>query len=172
MREEKKILVRETFDRLAGSCYVFLVAFDRLTVADVAVLRKRLKEKSAEYHVTKNPIFRLAAIERGLPEFAADALRGATAIVTGGDDPSGIAKVLQEFAEDKEREDRLKLKCGVLDGRPLSAEDLVGLAKLPPLAELRARLLSLLQAPARNFLFVCNAVPQGLLRVLLAHAEG
>ncbi|MDR0340534.1 MAG: 50S ribosomal protein L10, partial [Puniceicoccales bacterium] len=74
--------------------------------------------------------------------------------------------------EGKERENRLRLKCGVLDGKSLSAAELTGLAKLPPLAELRARFLALLQTPAQNFLMTCNAALQGLLRVLLAHAKG
>jgi large subunit ribosomal protein L10 len=172
MRAEKKFLVAEAGEHLSKSSYVFLAGFDRLTVADVAVLRKRLGEKRAEYHVVKNSILQLAARERTLPEFAAAALRGATAIIVGGDDPSGVAKVLHQFAGEKEREDRLRLKCGVLDGRSLSAGDLLELSKLPTLGELRAQFLSLLQAPARNFLFVCNAVPQSFLRVLLAHAEG
>ncbi|MDR0679283.1 MAG: 50S ribosomal protein L10 [Puniceicoccales bacterium] len=170
MRKEKKFLVNEAFGWMAGSDYVLLAAFNRLTVADVAVLRKRLREKGAMYHVVKNSVLRLAARERGLPDFAADALRGATAIVTGDGDPSNVAKVLQEFMDDKEREDRLKLKCGVLDGRLMSAENLASLAKLPSLAELRARFLALLQAPAQNFLMTCDAALQGLLRVLSAYA--
>jgi large subunit ribosomal protein L10 len=171
MREEKKYLVAEAAEYIGKSNYVFLAGFDRLSVADVAVLRKRLREKGAEYHVVKNSLLRLAMLEKNLPEFAAEALSGATAIVVGGDDPSAVAKVLHEFANDKEHEDKLSMKSGALDGRLLSAEDMVELSKLPTLSELRARLLSVLEAAARNFLFVCNAVPQGFLRVLAAHAE-
>lgn len=171
MREEKKYLVSEAAAYLGKSNYVFLAGFDRLTVADVAVLRKRLREKGAEYHVVKNSLLRLAMREKSLPEFADEALSGATAIVVGGDDPSAIAKVLHEFSRDKEREDRLSMKSGALDGRLLSAKDMIELSKLPTLSELRARLLSLMEAAAKNFLFVCNAVPQGFLRVLVAHAE-
>jgi large subunit ribosomal protein L10 len=171
MREEKKYLVAETVEHLGKSSYVFLARFNRLTVADVAILRKLLRKKGAEYHVVKNSLLRLAALEKKLPEFSAETLSGATAIVVGGEDPSGVAKVLHEFTKDKEREDRLSMKSGSLEGRLLSADDVVALSKLPTLSELRARLLSLMEAAARNFLFVCNAVPQGFLRVLAAHAE-
>ncbi|MDR0340469.1 MAG: 50S ribosomal protein L10, partial [Puniceicoccales bacterium] len=74
MRDEKKFLVREASKWMAGSNYVLLAAFDRLTVADVAVLRKRLKEKGAAYHVVKNSVLRLAARERDLPDFATEVL--------------------------------------------------------------------------------------------------
>ena len=171
MREEKKHLVAEVVGHLEKSDYVFLAGFNRLTVADVAVLRKRLRGKGAEYHVVKNSMLRLAAREKSLPEFAAEALSGATAIIVGGDDPSAVAKVLHEFSKDKEHEDKLSMRSGALDGRLLSVADMVALSKLPTLSELRAQLLSLMEAAPRNFLFVCNAVPQGFLRVLAAHAE-
>jgi large subunit ribosomal protein L10 len=171
MREEKKSLVSEAVGHLAKSRYFYVAGFDRLTVADVADLRKLLRETRAEYHVVKNAILERALRESQQPELAPEVLRGATAIVVGGEEPSAVAKILDAFSREKGREDRLSLKCGVLEGRILGAADVVALSKLPSLGELRSQFLSLLQAPARNFLLLCNAGPQGFLRLLAAYAE-
>jgi large subunit ribosomal protein L10 len=171
MREEKKYLVAEAVEHLGKSNYVFLAGFDRLTVADVAVLRRRLREKGAEYHVVKNSLLRIAAQEKKLPEFAAEALRGATAIVVGGEEPSEVAKILDAFSREKGREDKLAIKCGILEGQSLCSADVVALSKLPSLGELRSQMLSLFQAPARNLLLLCGAGAQGFVRLLVARAE-
>ncbi|MDR1435760.1 MAG: 50S ribosomal protein L10 [Puniceicoccales bacterium] len=172
MREEKKYLVAELVEHLNKSDYMFLVAFDRLNVADVAVLRKKLREMGAEYHVVKNSILRLAVLEKSLPEFAADALRSATAIVVGGSDPSGVAKAICEFAGEREWADKLRMKSGILDGRQFDGDGLVALSKLPPIGALRAQFLALLQAAPKNFLFVCSAAAQSFLRLLVAYGKG
>jgi large subunit ribosomal protein L10 len=171
MREEKKYLVEEAAGYLAQSDYLFVAEFNRLTVADVAALRNSLREKMAEYHVVKNSVLSLAIKSSGLPSLPREALRGFTAIVSGGNDPSGTAKILDAFSNEKGREDKLNLKCGVLSGNVLSANDIVKLSRLPSLGELRSQFLSGLQAAAKNFLLVCNAAMRDIVQILLAQSE-
>ncbi|MDR2576666.1 MAG: 50S ribosomal protein L10 [Puniceicoccales bacterium] len=171
MREEKKYLVDEAAEHLRKSDYVFVAGFDRLTVADVADLRKLLREKEAEYHVVKNSVLDLAVKRNNLPRIVEDALRGATAIVTGGGDPSGVAKVLEAFSNEKGRENKINLKFGILAGKSLTAKDVIVLSKLPSLRELRAQFLATLQAPAQNFLSVLQGSMRGLAQVLRAQSE-
>ena len=93
-------------------------------------------------------------------------LAGQTAIVYGGNNPSGIAKILFNFAKEKEK---LQAKGGLLDGQVYDAVALESLSKLPDLPTLRATFLSLLLTPYRQCLYVMQAVPQGLLNVLKAY---
>lgn len=171
MREEKKFLVEEVAEHLGKSDYFYVANFDRFTVADVAELRKSLAGEHAEYHVVKNSVLDHAIRQSGFPELAREILKGATAIVVGGDDASAVAKILDAFANENGREGKLSLKCGNLDGRNLSREEVIALSKLPSLGELRAQFLSLLQTPSRNLLLVCNAGPQSFLRLLMAYSE-
>jgi large subunit ribosomal protein L10 len=170
VRDEKKLLARWICSQFDKSDYVFLADFSRITVGDVANLRRELARESGEFHVVKNSILATAARERSLP-IPGDALRGQTAIVVGGSNPSGVAKVLKNFREEAKNE-KLAVKGGVLNGMELSIVDIDALAELPSIEALRAKLLSLFNAPAQRFVRVLNAVPQSMLNVLQARVDG
>lgn len=152
MRAEKKYLIDEVTGHLKKSDYVILANFTKLTVADTAELRKRLQPDSAEFHVVKNSSFRVAAKAFGLPELD-KSLSGQTAIVVGGKNPAGVAKVLKKFIEEKQK---LEVKVGVLDKKLMTAADLAKLADLPTFDVLRAQFLGLLTQHAAAFVRVLN----------------
>jgi len=171
MRVEKKYLIEEVAGHLKKSDYVILANYDRMTVADVAELRSRLAPHHAEFHVVKNSSLRVAAQALSLPEFDR-ALIGPTAIIVGGKNSPGVAKVLRDFIKEKQK---IVLKAGVLNARLLTSGEIEKLAELPSLEALRAQLLGLLLQPATRFVRVLNAVPQGVVNVLQAKvraAEG
>ncbi|MGN0884169.1 MAG: 50S ribosomal protein L10 [Candidatus Spyradosoma sp.] len=153
MRSEKKFLVDEVAQHLAKSNYLLLADFTQVTVADAASIRSQIREFGAEYHVVKNSILNIAAKSANLPDIA-QYLTGHTAIVTGGDNPSGVAKVLFKFFKDKSR---LEIKAGVVEGELLNKDAVEELSKLPSLAEARALFLSLLSTPAGSFVRVLVA---------------
>jgi large subunit ribosomal protein L10 len=165
MRPEKNWLVQEAVTYLQGSDYIYLLDFSRVRVEESAELRRLLRAEGAIFHVVKNSILQLALQGLVFPDLKPQ-LSGPTALVAGGTNPSGVAKILLQFR--KQHEDKLVLKCGALANRFLSPEEVKLLSELPTLEELRARCLALLQEPARRMLTVLQAVPQGLLRVLKA----
>lgn len=164
MRPEKQYLVEEVNTHLAKSDYVYLTNYERITVDEIADLRSQLAEHNAEFHVIKNSIFGVAAAAKELPDLS-EHLNGQTAIVVGGDNPSGVAKVVGEFFKKKEK---VEMKAGILNDRALTKEEIEALAKLPGLEVLRAQLLGLLTQPATGMVRVINAVPQSLVNVLQA----
>jgi len=164
MRPEKQYLVDEVNTHLEKSDYVYLTNYETITVDEIAELRGSLAEHGAEFHVVKNTIFGVAAASKELPDLG-EHLNGPTAIVVGGNNPSGVAKALGEFFKKKEK---VEVKAGILDEKALSKEDIAALAKLPGLEVLRAQLLGLLTQPATGMVRVINAVPQGLVNVLQA----
>jgi len=170
MRPEKKYLVEEVSAHLDKSDYVYLANYERITVDETAELRASLAEHDAEFHVVKNTIFGIAAGEKEYPDVS-DHLSGPTAIIVGGNNPSGVAKVLGKFFKDKEKVD---LKVGIFNDKTLSKEQIEALAKLPGLESLRAQLLGLLMQPGTSLVRVLNAVPQNVVNVLQARvrAEG
>ena len=140
MRVEKKYLIEEVTTHLKKSDYVILANYDKMTVADVAELRRRLAPHQAEFHVVKNSSLRVAAQALSLPDFDR-ALIGPTAIIVGGRNSPGVAKVIRDFIKEKQK---IVLKAGVLSNRLLSSKELERLAELPSLEALRAQLLGLL----------------------------
>ncbi len=153
MRAEKKYLISEVETHLKKSDYVILANFTKLTVADTAELRKRLSPEKAEFHVVKNSSFRVAAKAFGLPEVDS-ALAGPTAIVVGGKNPAGVAKILKQFFEKKQK---LEVKVGILDKKVTSAADLAAIADLPSFDALRSQLLGMLLQHAASFVRVLDA---------------
>lgn len=164
MRPEKEYLVEEVNNHLAKSDYVYLANYDRITVDETAELRASLAEHDAEFHVVKNSIFNVAAGQKELPDVS-EHLNGPTAIIVGGNNPSGVAKVLGKFFKDKEK---VELKVGLLNDKTLTKEQIEALAKLPGIEVLRAQLLGLLSQPGTGLVRVLNAVPQSVVNVLQA----
>ncbi len=156
MRAEKQFLVDEVAGHLAKSSYLLVANFTGVTVKDATDIRNQLRPLGAEYHVVKNSILSIAARQAKLPDLDGH-LSGHTALVTGGDNPSGVAKVLVKFFKDFSK---LEVKAGVLDARLLSAKDIEALSKLPSLEVIRAQLLALLSTPATS-----------VVRILVAKSE-
>jgi large subunit ribosomal protein L10 len=153
MRAEKKYLIDEVTGHLKKSDYVILTNFTKLTVSDAAELRKRLAPEKAEFHVVKNSSFRVAAKAMGLPDLE-KSLSGQTAVVVGGKNPAGVAKVLKKYIEEKQK---LEVKVGVLDKKLMTAGDLAKLADLPSFDALRSMLLGMLTMQGAAFVRVLDA---------------
>ena len=62
-----------------------------MNVEESAEIRKGLAQHGAEYHVVKNRLLNVALKEREI-EGADDFLAGPTALIIGGDDPSGTPR--------------------------------------------------------------------------------
>ena len=153
MRAEKKYLIDEVTGHLKKSDYVILTNFTKLTVSDAAELRKRLAPEKAEFHVVKNSSFRVAAKAMGLPDLE-KSLSGQTAVVVGGKNPAGVAKILKKYIEEKQK---LEVKVGVLDKKLMTAGDLAKLADLPSFDALRSMLLGMLTMQGAAFVRVLDA---------------
>ncbi len=153
MRAEKQYLIAEVDSHLKKSDYVILANFTKVTVADTAELRKRLAAEKAEFHVVKNSSLRVAAKALGLPEFES-ALSGPTAVIVGGKNSAGVAKILKKFFEEKQK---LEIKVGVMDKKLISAADLSKIADLPSFEALRSQFLGLLKSNAGAFVRLLDA---------------
>jgi large subunit ribosomal protein L10 len=164
MRVEKKYLIAEVEEHLKKSDYVIITNYTGITVDETAELRAQLDENNAEFHVVKNSSLKVAAETLGLPDLG-ESLSGPTAIIVGGDNSPGVAKVLTKFFKEKEK---VEVKSAVLGGKLLSTDDVKALADLPSLDALRAQLLGLLSKPATMLVQVLNAPGQEFVNVLQA----
>jgi large subunit ribosomal protein L10 len=167
MRAEKQYLIAEIESHLKKSDYLILANFIGVNVADVAELRGKLAVEKAEFHVVKNSSLRVAAKALGLPDLDG-ALTGPTAVVVGGKNSAGVAKILKQFFKDKQK---VEVKAGILGKKLITSKQVEQLADLPSLDVLRAKLLGLLNQPASLFVRVVNAVPQGMVNVLQARSK-
>ncbi len=154
--ETKKQVVSEISTKLRDSQSTLLVDYRGLDVAEVTELRKQLREAGVEFKVYKNTLARLAANEADLSELN-DILVGPTAIAFSNEDVVAPAKVLNNFAKEHEA---LEIKGGVIEGKVATLEQIKELADLPNYEGLLSMLLSVLQAPVRNFAYATKAIAE------------
>jgi large subunit ribosomal protein L10 len=144
MREDKKLITREYVERLNASPYFIVVNYEGLKVTQFEELRNRLADVTAEVHVFKNSVFKVAAKEAGIEDFGQE-LAGQLAAVTGEGEITSAAKILKNFTAEFEKPE---WHFGFLDNDRLDADQIKILADLPSLDGMRAKLLGTLQAPA------------------------
>lgn len=142
--------------KLRESATTVVADYRGLNVSQVTELRKQLREAGVEFQVLKNSLVRRASEAADLAELN-DVLTGPTAIAFSADDAVVPAKILNDFAKKNEA---LKLKGGVVEGKVVSAEEIKALAELPSRDGLLSMLLSVLQAPVRNFALAVKAVAE------------
>ncbi len=158
-RPEKVAVVEEVKARLSDSEAAVLTDYRGIDVPGMATLRNALREAGAEYQIYKNTLVRFAARDLGLE--IEEMLIGPTAIAfirrDSDGDPVLMAKALREFAKTNPN---LEVKGGLLNERPLTAEDVDQLAKVAPRDELLARLAYGLSAPMVQFASLLEALPR------------
>ncbi len=155
MRIEKKQLVENIGEMLAGAEFLFLISYKGLSVKEFSELRNSLSEEDVECRVLKNRFVKKAAELNGLEILAKlEEFSGDTAIVAGKGDPGAVAKLIADFAKSH---GSVSAKCGYMDGGLLSSEQVGVIASLPSREVLLAQFLGVLEAPARNLVTVLDA---------------
>lgn len=152
----KQAAVEEIAAKLRESSCTVVADYRGLNVKQVTELRKSLREAGIEFQVLKNSILRRATAGAQLSEMDS-VLTGPTAIAFSKEDAVAPAKILSEFAKKNEA---LKLKGGVVDGQFMDAAQIKAIADLPSREGLLSMLLSVLQAPMRNFALAVKAVAE------------
>lgn len=154
--DKKKQVVSEIATKFRDSQSTVLVDYRGLDVAEVTELRKQLREAGIDYKVYKNSMSRRAAAEVELSELD-DILVGPTAIAFSNDDVVAPAKILNNFAKEHQN---LEIKGGVIEGNIATLDQIKELADLPNYEGLLSMLLSVLQAPVRNFAYAAKAIAE------------
>ena len=142
-RNQKSDLVKTLRGTFEHSTSVVVVHCMGLTVAESTDLRNKMRNDNCFFKVTKNKITRLALKDTKYQHLE-EMFSGPTAIGSSND-PVMAAKVLVNFAKENEK---LVIIGGGLKEKSLSKDDVVALAKLPNLNDLRGKIVGLLQAPA------------------------
>lgn len=132
----KKEEVTKLADEIKEAKLVLLVDYRGINVEDVTKLRTTVRNTNASYRVMKNNIVRRALAEAELNGLE-EQLVGPTAVIMSNEDYLEPAKAIYEFSK---KNDYYKIKGGVVEGKVLTAEEIITLAKLPS----RETLLSML----------------------------
>src|SRR6266545_4539392 len=129
-KSDKERVVRELAERLTSSPTLIVADYRGLTMPQIDALRGKLLEQGARFSVVKNTLTRRAAEQAGADALLA-LLEGPTAIafLESDGDPVAVAKALATTARETQM---LVIRGGIMEGQPISGEDVQSLAKLPP----------------------------------------
>ena len=133
---QKKEEVKKLAEQMKEAKLILLVDYRGINVTDVTELRTDLRKVNSKYAVIKNNITRRALAECGL-EGLEEQLEGPTAVIMSDEDYLEPSKIIYNFSKNN---DYYKIKGGVIEGKVMSAEEIITLAKLPS----RETLLSML----------------------------
>ena len=133
---QKEKEVKELAEKLKEAKVILLTDYRGINVADVTKLRTELRNVNTEYKVIKNNIIKRALNENG-ENGLDELLEGPTAIVIGTEDYLESSKVIYNFSKNNEF---YKIKGGIIEGKVMTAEEIITLAKLPSRQELLAQL--------------------------------
>lgn len=151
-RPDKAAAVAELADEFRASNAVVLTEYRGLTVKQLTELRRSLGG-NASYAVVKNTLTKIAAKEAGVSGLD-DYLSGPSAIAFVKGDPVEAAKGLRDFAK---ANPVLVVKGGLLDGAPLTGEEITKLADLESRDVLLAKLAGAMKASLQNAVSLFNA---------------
>jgi large subunit ribosomal protein L10 len=144
-RPDKATAVAELAEGFRRSSAVVLTEYRGLSVSQLKELRRSLGS-DVTYAVVKNTLTKIAAREADVAGLD-DLLAGPSAIAFVSGDPVVAAKGLRDFAR---ANPLLVIKGGVMDGRPLSPDEIRKLADLESREVLLAKLAGAMKASLTN----------------------
>ena len=151
---QKKEEVTKLANKIKEAKIVLLTDYRGINVEDVTSLRADLRKSNTEYTVIKNNITKRALLEAGI-EGLEDKLVGPTAVIMSSEDYLEPSKTIYEFTKNNEY---YKIKGGVIEGKVMTAEEIVTLAKLPSKETLLSMLAGALLANIQKFAVAVDQV--------------
>ena len=150
----KKEEVSKLAEKMKEAKLVLLTDYRGINVEDVTSLRNELRNVNAEYKVIKNNITKRALAECGITGLD-EVLEGPTAVIMTNKDYLEPTKAIYKFSKDN---DFYKIKGGVVEGKVLTAEEIITLAKLPSRQDLLSMLAGSLLANISKFAVALDQV--------------
>ena len=168
-KAQKERVVAELTEQLQQASTLLVADYRGLSMSEIDALRTEVLKHGATFRVVKNTLTRRAAEAAGQDALLA-LLEGPTAIafLESEGDPVAVAKALSEAARTTRV---LVIRGGLLEGRPISEQEVEDLAKLPPAEVLRGQVLAAILAPLHAIAGLINAPLQNLHGLIEARIE-
>ena len=161
-RVQKEEILAKTIDRLQRSQSVAFVKVQGVKVSELESIRDTLFKDGLQLQVAKNSLFKLA-LKEIKAEVPSELLDQPVAMVFSYEDVVASAKLIAPFAKEIEA---MEILGGLMDGRFLSAAEVISLSTLPSREQLLGQLVGTLAAPLSGLVNVLQGNIRGLVTVL------
>jgi large subunit ribosomal protein L10 len=141
--EAKRAMVAELTELLGSSQTTIVTDYRGLTVAEIGLVRRALREQGITYRVVKNRLARIAAKEAGSAELS-ELFEGPSAIALGPLEEAALAKALLDAVRPYRT---VEIRGAMLRGQRIDAASVTRLASLPSREVLLAQLAGAIAGP-------------------------
>lgn len=155
MREEKQLLLDEVRKYIDANDSFLIMSYQGLTANKANEFRGNISRKGGVVEIVRKRILVKAAEVAGIT-MDLKTMQGHIGLIFGGSDPLETAKFVFKFGEENGK--AIQVIGGRFEGQLYNAADMEMLSKLPNKDEMRAQLLSVLEAPMSHTLGVIDAV--------------
>ena len=169
-KKQKEQELASLKDMMARAKQIMVADHTGINVADLTILRRKLREAKSEFRVSKNTLLKLAVKDTDM-QVLEKHFAGPTAIVFGYDDPTVPAKILYDSIKESEKP---RFKAYYTSGQAFGQDYLKKIAELPPRPVVLAMLIGTIQGPISQFIMVLDAASQefvGTLEALIKSKE-
>lgn len=163
--KEKKLQQYQT--DLENAKVAVVAEYRGLDVAQLSELRSALFKQNAKFTVVKNTLMK-RAIKGTDGEALEDLFQGPMAVLFGFADEVPPTKTLKEFLQKAKIGE---IKGGLIGSQKLSQQEVLRMAELPSLDELRAKLLGVINSPLSGLVMSLAGPQRGLVNVLDQYAK-
>jgi large subunit ribosomal protein L10 len=165
----KNDIVTEFENSLDQASVTVLVEYRGLSVAQLSKVRRELRKEDATLTVLKNTLAKRALVNKSIDEAFVSNFKGPIAVLFGKNDQvmpvKAFAKVMKEMKKEA------VFQGGLLDGQVLNSADVDQLVSMPPLLELRAKLLGGIASPVTGLVAAISGPQRALVNVLDQYAK-
>ncbi len=153
----QKIEISAKLDSALKSETAVFVSFEKLGVEDSNVLRKSLKSNDSDYLVAKKTLIN-RAIDSASAKGDKPNLGEKMVAVAFGNDQMAPAREIFNFG--KEYAGTVSILGGIFDGQFKSQQEMMEIATIPALDELRGMFANVINSPIARFAIVLDQVAQ------------
>lgn len=147
-KAQKAETLAELKEKMQKAKSIMFAHYIGMTVADVSDLRRTLKKSDSEMKVAKKTLMQLAAKDLNLPEPSDKMLDGPVACIFSFEDPLSGAQVAFKFSKGHQQ---VELIGGIYEGKLISKDEAVALAKIPGKQALLGMFMAMCQGPLSSF---------------------
>ena len=165
-KSQKKVFVEKIKKTLDDVGIIVITHYSGLKTSETDELRLKLREVGGSLQITKNSLMQIALKDNKNKELKS-LFNGPIAIAYSKDEISA-AKVAVNFSKEH---DKLIILGGLAGNKFLEQNDVLEIASLPSLDEIRAKLITLIQTPAKNITFALQFAATKLVRVFNEYSK-
>ena len=165
-KDQKKKFVKDYKDILNNVGILVVTHYSGLKTTQTDELRLKINEVGGKFIIVKNSLMKIILKDHKSKEFKS-LFNGPVALAYSEDEVSA-AKVAVNFSKEN---DKLLILGGISGDKFLEQQDVLEIALLPTLDEIRAKLVSLIQTPARNIAYALKFSANKLARVFNEYSK-